>query len=1554
MRSLATICLVIIAGMLTPNLQAQDYALNFNGSGQYVDCGNFGIDGAEARTVEAWVYTESFNDGGVWQMGSPGNALGEFSLRTTYSENVWVVQIWTTDFSITVPNSKNNWVHFAMTYDGTTIRIYANGELAGSAARNLNTLSADFFIGRWGNIWFDGRVDEVQVFTYARSQVQIQRDMMGYSSNDGDLNRIGYYTMHTGSGTTLDNIAWYHNWLYDGTILGGASWVTGVFENYPDGAGTSGEPYQIGSIRDLRWLSQTGAEWDKDFRQIRDIDVFSMETWITGDNDGFPGIGRHDAAFTGSYDGDGYAIQNLFVERDNGAYANASYVGFFPRISNATITDLALTNASVDGYRYTGALTGEASASTISNCSVSGAVYSAYGASLLTGGLIGNATNSDIDLCSSSATVQAAGDDVGGLIGGSSSSTVDDCYSSGSVSSFDYPNRIGGLIGTTSGTTVVTNCYTTGSVTATSNAYEIGGLIGKNQATVTECYTLGTVTGGAQAGGLIGYNYSGGTINNCYSKATITGSQFLGGLIGENDGAVNHSHATGSVSGGYQNMGGLIGYPGGTVSNSFWDIQTTGQSTSAGGTGKTTDEMTTMSTFADAGWTFPGTWHIDETISSPDNSGYPSLTWQGLNHILKPVITTQAVDGISTTSATGHGNITSLGTPNPTQYGVCWNTSTAPTTSNSKTQLGAASATGPFTSSITGLTAGTTYYVRAYATNTAGTIYGNEVSFTSYVAPQVTTQATSDIGTTTATGNGTVTVTGIPDPTEHGVCWNTDHNPTLANSHTSEGALEPVGGSASATYTAGDIPTDYSFRDISTSSSCPGELTITIPINATVTSVDVQYSMSTASNGYMSEQRSQLRCVSLGGASEAQVYTGTGTGGTFTYNRTGLTIANGVEGGDIDFELHAGRTYGGSGCNTTYNKVDDGTWVVTVHYTVPGNVFTSLITGLTPFTTYYAKAYATNAVGTVYGNEVSFTTLKLPAVTTQAITDIFTTTATGNGNITDLGNPNPTQYGHCWSTSEVPTIADAKTTLGTASAIGAFTSSLTGLTTSTTYYVRAYATNSAGTVYGEQQSFTTWDALPVFSVAPTSHEFGTLLIGESAQQTFTVSNTGGGYLYITSVTTPDGEYSVSPTSATIAGSESQVFTLTFTPITAGVHNGNLAFTDNAGNHTVAITGSGAFSAQTDAGNMLTLNGSSQYLEADIVTTATNNVTLEAWVNWDGQSVGNNAGILYSGTSGANGYGIMLRSGDGTVQKLTILLGNVQYLSTTTPLPTNSWHHVAAVRESGTWALYLDGVAQTLSSNTWTPHVPTGKCTIGSLTSGTQNFKGKIDEVRVWNVARSQTQIRTSYSSLAGNETGLAAYWRIDEGSGTSTGDGSGHSKTATLYNSPAWGISTAPITTPVFSASPASHAFETVLIGESASQTITISNNGGGVLHIASVASPGSDFTVSPTSADIPSGGNQVLTVTFTPTTTAAQSGDFTFTDNIGNHTVGVSGAGIYQAQADAGSGISFDGTDDYIQTGLDAQPSVMATTTWEAWIKPGRLNYAGGYQSILSGSSGN
>jgi starch-binding outer membrane protein SusE/F len=137
--------------------------------------------------------------------------------------------------------------------------------------------------------------------------------------------------------------------------------------------------------------------------------------------------------------------------------------------------------------------------------------------------------------------------------------------------------------------------------------------------------------------------------------------------------------------------------------------------------------------------------------------------------------------------------------------------------------------------------------------------------------------------------------------------------------------------------------------------------------------------------------------------------------------------------------------------------------------------------GLNYATKYYVRAYATGANGTIYGEEFDLTTLPvLPTVGTSAITNIAGTSATGGGNITNAGGAEITARGVCYALTVNPTISDSKTVDGTGT--GEFVSSLTGLSGTTTYHVRAYATNSAGTGYGEDVSFTTLVSTRVWNI----------------------------------------------------------------------------------------------------------------------------------------------------------------------------------------------------------------------------------------------------------------------------------------------------------------------------------------------------------------------------------------------------------------------------------------------------------------------------------------
>ncbi|ACF14527.1 GLUG domain protein [Chloroherpeton thalassium ATCC 35110] len=179
-----------------------------------------------------------------------------------------------------------------------------------------------------------------------------------------------------------------------------------------------------------------------------------------------------------------------------------------------------------------------------------------------------------------------------------------------------------GLFGYTDGAEITDLGLRNASITG---SYYTGGIVGYNSdSQVSSCNATGEISGIQQVGGIAAYTYNGATVENCYSTATVEGSRYVGGLVGQNGSAstVENSYSTGAVTGTINPYGGLVGRNSGTVTNSFWDTETSGQSSSEGGTGKTTAEMMQASTFTNAGWDFATIWRIDE------GNSYPELQWQ--------------------------------------------------------------------------------------------------------------------------------------------------------------------------------------------------------------------------------------------------------------------------------------------------------------------------------------------------------------------------------------------------------------------------------------------------------------------------------------------------------------------------------------------------------------------------------------------------------------------------------------------------------------------------------------------------------------------------------------------------------------------------------------------------------------------------------------------------------------------------------------------------------------------------------------------------------------
>lgn len=493
--------------------------------------------------------------------------------------------------------------------------------------------------------------------------------------------------------------------------------------------------------------------------------------------------------------------------------------------------------------------------------------------------------------------------------------------------------------------------------------------------------------------------------------------------------------------------------------------------------------------------------------------------------ITPPTLTTKAITGVSFVSAQSGGDISNNGGAEITAKGICWNTAENPTTENSKTTDG--SGNDGYTSNLTSLTPGTVYYVRSYATNSKGTGYGNQVSFTTpdVSLPAVETKAVTEITQNSSVSGGTVTGDGGAIITAKGVCWNTGENPTIENQHTTDGSgMDPFNSNVT-----GLMPgTTYYLRAYATNvrgtsygtqvsfTTAPGlvtlltleasEISLTTaksggeilsnggsPVTAkgvcwaTTENPTIENSHTVDGSGADSFE-SNITGLTEGTTYYVRAYATNSVGTAYgnqiffptvsaslpalsTRAATAITVSTAKSGGDITNDGGAEVTAKGICWSTTENPT------ISSDHTTDGTGtqgFESNLTGLTDNTTYYIRAYATNKMGTAYGNQITFTTpeTSAPALTTSQITALTSASLTSGGNITSDGGREVTQRGVCWSTTPNPTITGSRTTNGTGT--GVFTSDVTGLSDGTVYYLRAYATNSVGTSYGEEITLITY------------------------------------------------------------------------------------------------------------------------------------------------------------------------------------------------------------------------------------------------------------------------------------------------------------------------------------------------------------------------------------------------------------------------------------------------------------------------------------------------
>jgi hypothetical protein len=275
-----------------------------------------------------------------------------------------------------------------------------------------------------------------------------------------------------------------------------------------------------------------------------------------------------------------------------------------------------------------------------------------------------------------------------------------------------------------------------------------------------------------------------------------------------------------------------------------------------------------------------------------------------------------------------------------------------------------------------------------------------------------------------------------------------------------------------------------------------------------------------------------------------------------------------LSGGNISSDGGATVTARGICYATTQNPTTSNT---TISSGTGTGSFSVSITGLTSGVTYYVRAYATNSSGTNYGTQQSFTTLTVPTLSTTSASAVTATTATTGGNITSDGGATVTARGVCYATTQNPTTSN--TTVSGGTGVGAFTSNLTGLTTNTTYYVRAYATNSAGTNYGSQVSFTTTSAqVPSLTTNQVIN-----ITTNSAQVTYSIVSLGSG-----TITEKGIVYSTSPNPTTSNTKQGELCDIQ-NPCTVGQYT-TLALASLLSNTTYYVRAYAISSAGTAYGN----------------------------------------------------------------------------------------------------------------------------------------------------------------------------------------------------------------------------------------------------------------------------------------------------------------------------------------------------------------------------------
>jgi hypothetical protein len=498
-------------------------------------------------------------------------------------------------------------------------------------------------------------------------------------------------------------------------------------------------------------------------------------------------------------------------------------------------------------------------------------------------------------------------------------------------------------------------------------------------------------------------------------------------------------------------------------------------------------------------------------------------------------VTTQDATNITAVTAQLNGTITADGQPPYTERGFVYATTTQPTLEKTIRKITApVNSIAVFYADVEGLDLNTVYYVRAYATNDIGVEYGNEISFTAKALPSLNTLSVSDIVSTTAKFNAIITSTGSPAYTERGFVFATTSQPTLSTTIRKITAVTNSNESYSADVNGLSLNTTYYVRAYATNSEGTAygnevsfisgvelaTLTTKTATNITTTSAVLGGSILAAGTPAYTE-----RGVCYGTSSmltidnnNKVIIAGTGSEtGDFTQQVSGLSsgtkyyvrayaksgnsgIAYGEEISFItyapvsvntlsvatsDITTSTAKVYGnivnagvpaytekGICYSTSNNPTIENSYKLSVAGNGTGS-YSATINDLSAYTTYYARAYAINELGTVYGNTVNFKTkIEKATVSTQAVTTISGSQVRLNGTIVTVGNPAYTERGFVYGMNSSPTVSDTKVVVAGQDADSFSYIVSYGNNYIYSYHVRAYVINADGSVsYGEDQLF---------------------------------------------------------------------------------------------------------------------------------------------------------------------------------------------------------------------------------------------------------------------------------------------------------------------------------------------------------------------------------------------------------------------------------------------------------------------------------------------------